>query len=195
MPTGKRIKQVPASRKPRAEIAKRQRRVELVQREISGREALLPQFAAKDIDRIIAPGRGLRKSQMRHQDRSCFANVSGRYPCVGQSHLAQRVLLQRDGYRLLKSEGRRLGRGLRRRGQQQCHEGQDAPSESVASSQLSTPTARAGFIHAVLSSTISYVVWKLAVFCTIAPTEQYFSSERRMASSMTAGSISYPVTT
>lgn len=39
------------------------------------------------------------------------------------------------------------------------------------------------------------MVWKLAVFCTTAPTEQYFSSERRMASATLAASISKPVIT
>ena len=50
-------------------------------------------------------------------------------------------------------------------------------------------------IHAVLSSTISYVVLKAAERFSMAPTEQYFSSDKRMASSIAAGSISIPVTT
>jgi hypothetical protein len=145
---------------------------------------ILPQPANALRYALLSPGGPVTASAFRYElgstcHRSRLANICGHHSRVRQGHLAQRILLQRDGYRLLKGKSRSFGHGLRLNCRQQPHDGQHAQTESVASFQPCTPTARAGFIHAVLSSTISCVVWKLALFCTIAPTEQYLSSERR----------------
>jgi hypothetical protein len=84
---------------------------------------------------------------------------------------------QRDGHRLLKGKSRRLGRRFRPNYRQQRHDGQDAQSESVATFQLCTPTARAGFIHAVLSSTISYGMEAGALAPSLPPSSIYLRKD------------------
>src|SRR5450759_4041208 len=90
---------------------------------------------------VVTPCRGLGERQPRHERRLRFANVYGRYSRVREGHLAQRVLLQRDLYRLLKRQGRGLYRLLGRGCFQEPQYGYDSQDELEWSSQLRTPAA------------------------------------------------------
>ena len=57
------------------------------------------------------------------------------------------------------------------------HEGVDKAAQ-IRNISARVTAGSAGFIHSVFSATISNVVGKLADFCTMAPTEQYFSSDK-----------------
>ena len=155
VPTGKRVKQIPASTETRSEISEGQGCIQLVQGEISGREALLSQFAAKYVNRVVSAGRGLGERQPRHEDGSRFANVCGRHSCVREGRLAQRVLLQRDLYRLLKRKRGGLRCWLSRGCLQEAQYGDGSWDEFDESFQPWTPAAgmTTGFIHSVFSST------------------------------------------
>ena len=57
-------------------------RIQGIQREIGGRERLLPQFAAKDIHGIVAARGCFRKGGVRQQDGAGFLHVRrGRFAC------------------------------------------------------------------------------------------------------------------
>ena len=159
VPIGERVEQIPGPAKTRTEVSKGRGGVQLVQREIGRREALLSQLAAKHVNRVVPARRSLGEGQPRQEDRSRFANVGGSYFRVRERHLAQRVLFQRDLDRLLKGKGRGLRGGLSRGRLPEPQYGNGSQARLEASCQLSsqlwTPAVWIGLIHSVLSSTTS----------------------------------------
>src|SRR5208282_2170480 len=105
-PARQRIKQIPGSAKARSEVAEGIGSVQDVEREISRREPLLSQLAAKDVHGIVSDGCRFGKSSVRQEKGSSFLHVSRGSLCVGERRLAFRVFLQRDIHRLLKRKRR-----------------------------------------------------------------------------------------
>lgn len=105
--------------------------------------------------RIVAACRSLGERYSRHENRSGFADICGRYSRVSDGRLAERVLLQRNPYRLLQREGRGINGllSMNRWRNPQCDCGRY--DEFRGKLQLWAPVVWVVFIHSVFSSRIS----------------------------------------
>src|SRR3974377_1543714 len=167
------------------EVIEGSRRVEFVQRKIRGRELPLRQLRPEHVDRIIAPGEVLMEIEARIPRRlGLLQPRAGRFGVIFVG--AKRgILLQCAMHRPLQSHRRTFRCFLctqRSTRQRKCQHGRDryefpGPEPHCEPQPLPRTSAVSAFSHAVSSSRISEVVSSFALFATIAPTLQYFSSE------------------